>query len=134
MKKIIPEDGLALNAYDHIQPAFDKLMDDIQCGEYDGHGQAFVKGVVDLALTYGKFSAKFFHFTKATVKSMGKLDWKPFDDYIARVVDDRMRRLDAAWGREQQVCLLKSSTGSSTSTHRTGSSRSSEKISTTSSW
>ena len=121
-EKIIPEYLLAPGSRAATQPAFDKLMDKIELGEYDGPRDAFVREVADLTISSAKRGNQFFHFTKATIKSVVNGNWKPYCDHVRWLRSDGMRRQIAAYGREQQRLKLKSqSTGGSSGSSSTGS-------------
>lgn len=125
-EKIIPEERMDRNGIRSTQPAFDRMIEQIEAGEFPGHGAAFANRVIDLSLGAGRQTSKFFHFTTAMVESMAKFSWRPFDEYNQLLKAERLRAI-VAHAREHQRLgaqyipgQMSGSSSASSSTQRLG--------------
>ncbi|KAE9992354.1 hypothetical protein EG327_009308 [Venturia inaequalis] len=100
-EKIIPEERMDRNGMRSTQPTFDRMRQQIEAGEFPGHGAAFSNRIKDLTLDAHRQTSKFFHFTGAMFESMVRFSWKPFDEYNQFLKAERLRAI-AANAREHQ--------------------------------
>lgn len=90
---IIPEKKQIPAGMQKLVPTFDQLRTDILEGEYEGHGSALIYGAAGISMVAATNTVKFFHFTTAVLKSMAKLDWRPFEEYMHTLRKERLRQL-----------------------------------------
>lgn len=121
-EKIIPEHKLHPGARDATQPTFERFTDELKAGNYTGRGQGFARQVADMSIDAAKNTSKFFHLTKAALKCVSTLSWKPFDEHMKWMFDERRRHDIAAHSREQKrlAGLSPQHSGSSSSSNLPG--------------